>query len=223
MVTGTRHMLDCAGACQARQILLVSSGAVYGTQSPNTRHIEETTAQACDPLLTTSTYGEAKRAMELLGVIHAQKTMARVMSARCFAFVGAGLPLDQHFAIGNLIRDAIERAQLAVSGDGLARRSYLYAADLAIWLLRIVAHGENQRAYNVGSDHDLSIAELAECVAHTLAPDKPVVIENRLGPSPVGSRYVPSIARARQELGLDVWTTLPEAIRATAAWRGAAA
>jgi dTDP-glucose 4,6-dehydratase len=219
IVAGTKRMLDCASQCQASRILLVSSGAVYGTQSPDISHQSEDSPAACSPLASASSYAEGKRLMELLGARHADATGAAVMSARCFAFVGAGLPLDAHFAIGNFIRDALERPQLSIGGDGLGRRSYLYAADLAIWLFRILVAGENKRAYNVGSDQDLSIAELAQRVAAALAPSKPVVIENRFTASPPGNRYVPSIARARSELGLDVWTALPDAVTSTAIWQ----
>jgi dTDP-glucose 4,6-dehydratase len=219
MVAGTRHMLDCARQCHASRMVLVSSGAVYGSQAPEVSHQSEDSSAAREPFLTPSSYGEGKRAMELLGAAYAEQTDCAVMLARCFAFVGPGLPLDGHFAIGNFIRDAMERPQLCVGGDGVGRRSYLYAADLAIWLMRILSGGRSKRAYNVGSDQDVSIAELAHCVASVLAPGKPVVIENRLAPSAVGNRYVPSIARARQELGLDVWTSLPDAVAATAAWK----
>jgi dTDP-glucose 4,6-dehydratase len=221
IIGGTRHILECAKQCGAERVLLVSSGAVYGAQAPDISHQAEDTSAAPDPLNASNVYGEAKRVMEMLGAIHADATGSCVVSARCFAFVGAGLPLDGHFAIGNFIRDALDRPQLTIGGDGRGRRSYLYAADLAIWLMRLLAHGTTKRAYNVGSDQDLSIAQLAECVVAAIAPQKPVVIENRLGPSPVGNRYVPSIARARAELDLDVWTALPDAIGATAAWKGA--
>ena len=218
VVAGVQRMLDCAKRCHAQRILLVSSGAVYGAQPANISHRIEDTSAACNPLLTSSSYGEAKRVMELLGAIHAEVTKAAVMSARCFAFVGPGLPLNGHFAIGNFIRDALHRSQLTVRGDGLSTRSYLYAADLAVWLMRILAKGESQRAYNVGSDQDLSIADLAHRVAEALAPSKPVVIEKTLEPSPVGNRYVPSISRARSELGLEVWTPLKQGVISTACW-----
>jgi len=211
-------MLSCAKACGASRVLLVSSGGVYGAQANDIAYQSETSTSAPSVLEPGNTYGESKRVMELLGAIHAQETSANVTMARCFAFVGPGLPLDGHFAIGNFIRDATGKPSISIRGDGKGYRSYLYAADLAIWLLILLCKGENRRAYNVGSDQDLTIADLAREVLAVLAPSKTLHIANEGMTSPVGNRYVPSIERARGELGLDVWTPLADAIASTAAW-----
>lgn len=218
VVQGTRRILDCAAQCRASRVLLVSSGAVYGAQPETMALMSEESLLAPSPVDPRNVYAEAKRVMELLGAIHARDHATTVVMARCFAFVGAGLPLDGHFAIGNFIRDALSREAILVRGGGYAVRSYLYAADLAVWLARLVCVGSNCRAYNVGSDQPITIADLAGQVAATLAPTSPVRIEGREGASPVGNRYVPSVARCRAELGLDVWTELPAAILRTAQW-----
>ena len=219
IVQGTSHVLACAKQKKSTHILLVSSGAVYGAQQPETTHITEKTLTAPSPLLTSNAYGEGKRVMELLGAIHAQETKANVVVARCFAFVGAGLPLDAHFAIGNFIRDALSKDRVTIRGGGTAERSYLYAADLAIWLVKLLVSGTSGQAYNVGSDRALTIAELAHQVVDILSPDKQVLIEGKDDPNGGRNRYLPSIDLARTHCALDVWTDIAQAINLTAAYR----
>jgi dTDP-glucose 4,6-dehydratase len=219
IVEGTRHVLDYARQCGARRVLLISSGAVYGAQSPDVTHMDENTSSAPSPLQIGHAYGVGKRVMELLGAIYARETDAQVVIARCFAFVGAGLPLNAHFAIGNFIRDALGAEKIAVRGGGTAERSYLYAADLAIWLARLLVSGKSGEAYNVGSDQALTIGDLARTVAKLLASGKEVVIEGKDDPSRGRNRYIPSIAKARSDCQLDVWTGLDQAILLTASYK----
>jgi len=219
VINGTQRILDFASQMRVQRILLVSSGAAYGAQPASLKNISETVLQAPGTMEPKNAYGEAKRVMEILGAIHAQQTNSNVVVARCFAFVGPGLPLDGHFAIGNFIRDAIEKEQLTIAGDGLAIRSYLYAADLAIWLLELMGRAEGTQIYNVGSDVENDMRQIAEIVSNTLSPSTPVVVKGRKGMSPVGNRYIPSIDKAREDLGLDVWTDLSLAIKQTAKWR----
>jgi dTDP-glucose 4,6-dehydratase len=161
---------------------------------------------------------------EHLCVAYAQDASFQVTIARCFAFVGPHLPLDQHFAIGNFIHASIEGRAIEIQGDGTPRRSWLYMADLAIWLWTLLVQGQSNRAYNVGSDEDHSIASGARLVAKTLRPDGkggstlPVQIHGVADPASPVNNYVPSIERAHQELGLKVRVPLAEAVRRTASW-----
>lgn len=219
IVLGTRHVLDFAVQSGVKRVLLVSSGAVYGPQPNDISHIPEDAHFACPTDAITSAYGESKRMMELLGTIYYREYGIEPVIARCFAFVGPELLLDRHFAIGNFIRDALYANTIHVSGDGTSQRSYLYMADLSVWLLDLLANGTAGFAYNVGSDQSISIAELACLVRDVLAPEKEVVITQQPSADGIRHRYIPDISRARGELELDVWTRLDKAIELTGSYR----
>jgi dTDP-glucose 4,6-dehydratase len=217
-VQGTERVLALARERDVRALLLASSGAVYGPQPPDLERVPEDYTGAPRPDDPGTGYGQGKRAAEHLCGIEAARSGLAVKIARCFAFVGPLLPLDANFAIGNFIRDALRGDPIRVSGDGTARRSYLYAADLAIWLWTIFIRGESGRPYNVGSEDELSIGELATRVAAAVRPGLPVEIAALPQPGRAAARYVPSTARARAELGLTTTIELDDGVRHTAEW-----
>jgi UDP-glucuronate decarboxylase len=216
IVVGTRNLLDLAVQLGCPRFLLTSSGAVYGTQPIHLERLPEDWHGIPDPLRPESAYGIGKRAAEHLCALYGQAHNLEVVIARCFAFVGPDLPLDVHFAIGNFIRDALWRDEISVGGDGTALRSYLDQHDLAQWLIALLDSGRPGRAYNVGSDQAISVGDLAYLVRDIVAPEKPVRILGRTLDHGQRNVYVPSIDRARQELGLDVTIPLESAIDATA-------
>jgi dTDP-glucose 4,6-dehydratase len=195
-------------------LLLTSSGAVYGRQPPDLAHIPEDHPGGPDPTDPRSAYGEGKRLAELLCTLFTPGGPACKI-ARCFAFVGPLLPLDRNFAAGNFIRDALAGGPIRVAGDGTPYRSYLFAADLAAWLWTILVRGAPARPYNVGSDAALDIAAVAAAVAGQFRPPPAVAVATPPAPGLPAERYVPSVERARRELGLDVWVPLGEALRRT--------
>lgn len=165
-----------------------------------------------------SAYGVGKRLAEHLCELYAQQYGFQTKLARCFAFVGPYLPLDIHFASGNFIRDGLRGESIQVKGDGMPHRSYLYAADMAIWLWTTLFKGKSFFLYNVGSDEAVTIADLANPVAGQFEPRPRIEIERRQVSGPAGERYVPSIGRVRREFGLRSTIGLAEAVKRTIDW-----
>jgi dTDP-glucose 4,6-dehydratase len=220
ILSGTARALAFAAQSGVRKFLLTSSGAVYGPQPADITHLPE--SYVCAPDVANA-YAVGKLAAERMCAEHQQAARASGVEfeakiARCWAFCGPHLPLDAHFAIGNFIGDALAGRSISIAGDGTPRRSYLYASDLTTWLWTILFRAPALEPINVGSAYDVSIRELAEIVAATLAPATPIHIAKQAVTSASISRYVPSVARAEELLGLHATVDLTEAIRRTAEW-----
>ncbi|MBI2758416.1 MAG: NAD(P)-dependent oxidoreductase [Chloroflexi bacterium] len=221
IVGGTRHTLEFAIRAGAKKFLFTSSGAVYGKQPPDVKFIsEDDSAEWRLPgrIDLASIYREGKRLSEMECNIFAQTNNLETKIARCFAFVGPYLPLDAQFAIGNFIRDGLAGRPIQIKGDGTPFRSYLYAADVAIWLWIFLFRGQTCRPYNAGSDQAVSIADLAKTAAKLIEPPPKIEISRTQRAGQKAERYIPSTQRAQTELGLQTWIGLEEAIKRTIAW-----
>jgi dTDP-glucose 4,6-dehydratase len=214
-VEGAHRTLEFTRQCGAQKFLLTSSGAVYGMQPTEMTHIPEEYPGAPDPNDPHSAFGEGKRAAETLCTLYTEQYGIETKIARCFAFVGPYLPLDIQFAIGNFIRDGLNGGPIIVKGDGTPQRSYLYAADLAIWLWTILFKGQTCRPYNVGSEQSLSIAQVAEAVRQQFPPGIQVKVLGTPDPNKPLERYIPATQRAENDLGLKAMVALPEGIQKT--------
>lgn len=216
LYAGTRRVIDYAIACGAKRMLFTSSGAAYG-QTP-TAPVSETELSRVESLAPESALGLGKLAAEFLCVRTADAGHLQTVIARCFAFVGPGLPLDVHYAIGNFMRDALAGQEIVIRGDGSPVRSYMFMADLVVWLLKILLDGRAGDIYNVGSDEAVTLAELARRVAKESASGARVHVLGNAAYQvgvPVRNVYVPSITKAREALDLHIWTSLDQAVQLT--------
>lgn len=218
MVSGARQTLALAARSQARRYLLISSGAVYGCQPAEITHIPESYLGAPDTMQSDSAYGQAKRVSEWLVQCYADQLGIEAKVARCFALIGPYLPLDAHFAVGNFINDGVSGRTIKVDGDGTAYRSYLYAADMTIWLLTILINGSCGQAYNLGSDKGITIGDLAEKVSNMVYGETNVSIGALPMTNAHPQRYVPNTDKAKCELQLCEYTDLQSALRKTIDW-----
>ena len=209
IIDGTRHVLDFAKVCGAKKLLFTSSGAVYGPLPPGMTNVPEDFP--CKPV---TEYGIAKLEAEKMCLNSGISTRI----ARCFAFLGPRLALDIHFAIGNFIRNGLNRENIIINGDGTPYRSYLYADDLVRWLFAVYGCGHEGAVFNVGSPHGLSIADLARKVAEHFDTALSVEVRGKAVPGTPPQVYVPDVSSICRELGVSMENDLDRSIEKTIAF-----
>ena len=217
IVQGMERVLQFAQQCRAGKLLFTSSGAVYGKQPVHIDKISEDYFEQHVQEDHKAAYGLGKIVAEKMCMQAARHDFA-VKIMRGFACVGPYLPLDIHFAIGNFILNGLRGEDIHIKGDGTPYRSYIYMADLIIWLLQILVRGESCQAYNVGSEHEISVYDLAQTVARHFVPTPKIVVAQKSVLGRLPERYVPSTKKARERLGLHQTFSLNDAIIKTRNW-----
>ena len=171
-----------------------------------------------DPTNPGHAYAEVRRFMETFCIAKGAESGFEVKIGRAFAFVGPYMPLGCLYAICHFMEDALRGRPIVISSDGTPVRSYLYAADLAIWLWTILLRGESGRPYNVGSDIPTTVRQAAESVADAVEHRPSIKVRGLSETGMSGHTYIPSVGRANSELGVQQWIPLADAIRRTIEW-----
>lgn len=180
------------------RVVFASSGVAYG----NSASYLESDNPELNHLLPFNSLAFGKLNAEF--ILNSSVTSSCILSiARCFSFVSPYLPVDIHYAVGNLVRDAVFGDDITVLSDGLDIRSYQHVDDAIDWILYLLTCDSPPPILNIGSDDAISIADLAERVKAIVNPRAKVKILNKpqLGHNSRRYNYVPNISLARS-LGL---------------------
>lgn len=176
-----------------RNLLHLSSGAVYAGYGSTQIPLQETDDVVDD---SKNPYIQAKRLIEN-GIKNATETCPWITysNPRLFAFYGEGLPLEEHFAIGNFLGNIANSQPVRVKGNRQTTRSYLHVADLTFTLLSLLTR-PFAGPLNLGSTRAWTMEDLAEFVAQNFNSD--LVFEDK---EPHASFYVPNTDQATRWLG----------------------
>lgn len=199
-------------------VVNVSSGAVYGEQPSDVKCFDDEWLSDPRFALPESAYHHAKVNAEAEFNAALMNSSFSVVHARLFAFFAPFLPLDRHLAAGNFLRDALANKPIMITGDGQTIRTYMYGTDLVEWLIAAAVRGKSGSAYNIGSPHETTLAELATKISQSFGSRAGVKILGELDHQSPASRYVPCTARTEQALGVHLTVGLDEAIERTIRW-----
>lgn len=149
------------------KIVYCSSGAVYGKQPNEIDKIDEDFPFQKINKLTPEKrdYAIGKRNAEEQ-IKELGNSGFNVAIARCFTFYGDYLPKDGHFAYGNFLNSAEQGKDIRINATHEVIRSYMHADELVESLIKIaLSANSNCPVYNVGSDKEISIFDLANQIA----------------------------------------------------------
>ncbi len=201
-VYGTRRMLDLAAAEGCKNVLLLSSGAVYGLrrQGGDPPYREQENGPQ-DYLREPNVYAVCKYFAEMQAAALGLQHGMRIPIARLFTFAGQHMPLHRRQALSSFLLDARQGKDIAVAGDGTAVRSYMHAADMVICLLALLLRGKHGTPYNVGSAEAVSIRTLAHKVAAASGGNMAVTVLGQPAPGNAPETYVPDVSALRALMG----------------------
>jgi len=215
IVEGTRRSLQFAEHAGCSRFLYLSSGAVYGPGPYPDSGIPENWqgAPALDAPVTA--YGQAKRFSEHLCALAAEGSRMAVRIARIFSVIGPESPVDNQYALGNFVRDALDESvdRIRIKGDGRATRSYLHVDDVAVWLIAMNERARHRATFNVGSGREVSIVELANLISLASGSKKEVIVEGTITDYAGRSRYFPDSSALQRELAVREMIKLEQSIR----------
>ncbi|MFZ2456926.1 MAG: NAD-dependent epimerase/dehydratase family protein [Candidatus Altiarchaeia archaeon] len=216
---GTESVLSAATRLpNIKKMLNISSGLIYGPQPLELEKMSEEYRGVSDCSSITSIYPEAKRYGESLCTAYRSQFKLPIVTARPFAFIGPYQLLDKPWAINNFIRDSLIGGPIRILGDKETVRSYMYASDMAVWILRILANGKPGLTYNVGSPHAITLKELAEKIAQNYPSPPKIVSDEQTRGGAKRSRFIPDTSLGEKTLGLTQKVDIDEAIRCTIMW-----
>lgn len=209
------HVLDAARDASVERTLVVSSACVYPSDCTCPIPEEDGTKDAPEP--TNAGYGWSKRMIEYLAQAYAEQYGMNIGIARPFNTYG---PRDDFFRENSHVVPGLIRrffaGDLAVWGSGNQTRSFVYVSDAARGVLEMCAHGSARGPYNIGTDEEISIRQLAELVRSALGIDQPIAFDRS---KPDGQpRRCCDTRKAREAFGFEARVGIQEGLRRAIDW-----
>lgn len=206
-----KNMLGMAVKYKAK-FLHFSSSVVYGPRKNGNSKIKEEYIGNVDFLSERSCYDEGKRFAESMVVNYKNVHKIEAKIIRLFRTYGPRMKLDEGHMIPDFISAALEGKDLEVFGDEKFSSSFCYvsdAIDAAIKLMESAFSGP----YNIGSDLDANIAEVAgKIIAILNSKSKIIYKSDILFMTPL---CLPDISKASNEIGWMPVVTLDKGLEKT--------
>jgi len=216
-VKGTELVLEVA-AKKRKTVIVASTSEVYG--KANILPFSEDNDIVLGPTSKSRwSYACSKAIDEFLALAYFRERHVPVCIVRFFNTVGPRQTGQYGMVVPNFVQQALSGRPITVFGDGKQSRCFTWVGDAVSAVIALAARGEAVgQVFNVGSESEITIADLAYLVKEKTASKSPVVFvpyekayEEGFEDMP---RRVPDLAKIRQLTGYKPTVDLPEILDA---------
>ncbi|MFY9555310.1 MAG: GDP-mannose 4,6-dehydratase [Blastocatellia bacterium] len=164
-IRGTDIVLSLA-AKKRKRVVITSTSEVYGKRN-------KVPFNEDDDLVMGPTnkgrwsYACSKAIDEFLAIAYWKEKRVPTVIVRLFNTVGPRQTGRYGMVIPNFVQQALTGQDITVYGDGTQTRCFTHVSDVLDALIAIAEHPQAVgEVYNIGSDHEISMLELAERIKH---------------------------------------------------------
>jgi len=216
---GTMNVLKHAAANGAK-VIFASTSEVYGKGEPP---FSEETDRLYGPTTKMRwSYAVEKTFEESICLAYGLRGLP-VTVVRYFNVYG---PRAKEGAYGGVIprfiRAALNGEPIQVYGDGTQTRSFTYVSDAVEATIAAMREKANQEIVNIGSEHEISIGELAQLIQKETGTSSPIIHVPFEQVYPTGfeeiPKRLPDLTKARNLLGYAPQVGFAEGLQKTIAW-----
>jgi nucleoside-diphosphate-sugar epimerase len=206
-IIGMNNLLELIGRSSVTPTVMhLSSGAVYGNPNLKVKPVHEREEINRDAS-TITPYMFAKIETEKIIGSATENGIIHGTNPRLFAFAGPYIALEEHFAVGNFLRDRFTNQKIIIRGNPQTTRSYMYPTDMCNWLLALLVN-PTLDTIHIGSNTTITMDQLAKTInASTHGTD---ISYEGLGSQ--ASYYVPETSQSTDYLNVVQKVNLEDAI-----------
>lgn len=169
-IRGTETVLHHA-AKKKRKVVLASTSEVYGHSTAVPFREGDDMVMGCAEEGRWS-YACSKALDEFLALAYHRERGVPVVIVRVFNTVGPRQTGRYGMVVPRFVGQALRGGPITVYGDGEQTRAFAYVRDTVTGLIRLADEEEAVgEIFNIGSDHEITINELAERVQRIVNPD----------------------------------------------------
>ena len=212
---GSKRIFEINNKKLKTKVLFLSTGSVYKNNNIK-KKIRESKFYLPSEFPINNTYAFGKSLAEIFAKLFIKFKNKNIVIVRGFSFVGPYQQFERGFAITDFIKDSLENNNINLNNGNNIFRSYLYIADLIIWLLHILIKSKKGEIYNVGSDKEINLTKLSKKIIKINKSGSKVIKNNNQNKKI--NYYVPNIDKAKKKFNLKVWTSLEHSIDKTTTW-----